>query len=143
MKINWLYDVSGIDWQELAELYRIAPLGDKEPLDLHRAFTNSMYKCFLIHEERIIGVGRALADGVDCSYICDLAVHPDFQGQGLGQEIVRKLTQLSAKHKKIILYAYPGREDFYQKLGFKHMNTAMAIFENQENALALGLINDD
>ena len=103
MKINWLYDVSGIDWQELAELYRIAPLGDKEPLDLHRAFTNSMYKCFLIHEERIIGVGRALADGVDCSYICDLAVHPDFQGQGLGQEIVRKLTQLSAKHKKIIL----------------------------------------
>ena len=84
----------------------------------------------------------ALADGIDCSYICDVAIHPDFQGQGLGKAIISKLRDLSAGHKKIILYAVPGKEGFYKKLGFKRMSTAMAIFKNQEGALAAGLLND-
>jgi hypothetical protein len=49
---------------------------------------------------------------------------------------------LSHGHKKIILYAAPGKEPFYRKLGFKRMNTAMAIFENQDGALERGYIND-
>ena len=81
-----------------------------------------------------------MADGVDCSYLCDIAVHPDFQGQGTGKEIVKKLIELSKGHKKIILYANPGREGFYEKIGFKPMVTAMAIFDDQNSALQSGLI---
>lgn len=43
---------------------------------------------------------------------------------------------------KIILYAAPGKESFYTKLGFKRMSTAMAIFENQAAALERGLIHE-
>ena len=50
--------------------------------------------------------------------------------------------ELSAGHKKIILYANPGKEAFYQKLGFRRMLTAMAIFENQERAARTGLIEE-
>lgn len=32
--MNWLFDEASIDWDELASLYRIAPLGDKSPKDL-------------------------------------------------------------------------------------------------------------
>jgi ribosomal protein S18 acetylase RimI-like enzyme len=88
-----------------------------------------------------VAAGRALADGVDCSYICDVAVHPDFQGQGLGKDIVSKLCQLSSGHKKIILYSVPGKESFYKSLGFKRMSTAMAMFAEQDRALQAGLIN--
>jgi hypothetical protein len=45
-------------------------------------------------------------------------------------------------HKKIILYANPGTEGFYKKLGFKRMNTAMAIFQDQTHALEVGLVNE-
>jgi ribosomal protein S18 acetylase RimI-like enzyme len=101
-----------------------------------------MFRCFVYEAGKLVGVGRALADGVDCSYICDVAVLPSRQGTGLGKEIVLRLVNLSHGHKKIILYAAPGKEPFYRKLGFKRMNTAMAIFENQDGALERGYIND-
>jgi ribosomal protein S18 acetylase RimI-like enzyme len=139
---EWLYSQDAVDWDELSNLYKIAPLGEKKPDDLKKAFTNSMFKCFLYAEGVLVGVGRALADGIDCSYICDVAVLPSHQGQGIGKSIVSKLVELSHGHKKIILYSYPGKEPFYKKLGFLPMSTAMALFEDQSQALALGLVSE-
>lgn len=139
----WILDDSRIDWNELSHLYKIAPLGEKKPEDLKVSFSNSRYKCFVFDNGEIVGVGRALADGIDCSYICDIAVHPRCQGSGLGKAIVMKLVEFSAGHRKIILYANPGKEGFYHKLGFRRMKTAMAIFKNQEQALEAGLIGSD
>ena len=95
-----------------------------------------MFKCFVYADKTLIGVGRALADGVDCSYICDVSIHPDYQGKGIGKDIVNKLIDFSKGHNKIILYSNPGKEEFYSKLGFDRMNTAMAIFKNKEQAIA-------
>ena len=141
--MTWIFDDSAIDWNELSRLYKLAPLGDKKPDDLKLSFSNSRYKCFVYDNGVIAGVGRAVADGVDCSYICDVAVHPRSQGSGLGKAIVQKLVELSADHRKIILYANPGKEGFYHKLGFRRMMTAMAIFKNQDRALQSGLISND
>jgi ribosomal protein S18 acetylase RimI-like enzyme len=143
LDIKWLYDQTEIDWNELKELYRIAPLGIKDPEKLKMTFTNSMFKCFAYHDSQIIGVGRALADGADCSYICDIALHPEYQGLGLGKEIVKKLVAMSQGHKKIILYANPGKEGLYAKLGFKKMNTAMAIFENEIDMISNGTLSSE
>ena len=137
MNFSWSYDQADINWAELSELYRIAPLGEKLANDLVVVFSNSRFKCFVFENSKLIGVGRALADGLDCSYICDVAVHPEYQGTGLGKKIVEKLIELSQGHKKIILYANPGKEGFYSKLGFKKMNTAMAIFQNVEQYLSV------
>jgi ribosomal protein S18 acetylase RimI-like enzyme len=142
MKITWKYDLTGIDWNELTELYRIAPLGRKSPEDLEVVFSNSRFKCFAFDGDDLIGVGRALADGLDCSYICDIALHPKYQGLGLGKKIVQYLVEKSDGHKKIILYANPGKEGFYANLGFKKMNTAMAIFQNEDAMLENGTISD-
>lgn len=138
--MQWVFEQNSIDWAELSELYRVAPLGDKHPNDLEVAFSNSMYKCFAMDGGRLLGAGRAVADGVDCSYLCDIAVHPDFQGRGLGRDITRKLMELSKGHKKIILYATPGKERFYERLGFRRMCTAMAIFKDQDRAIRTGLV---
>lgn len=141
MSHQWHDSLDNLNWDELSTLYRIAPLGDKPVENLKTAFGNSLYKCFVYDNDCLIGVGRVLADGVDCAYICDVAVHPDYQGTGLGKEIVSRLVELSQHHKKIILYAVAGKEPFYQKLGFKRMNTAMAIFQNQTLAIETGLIS--
>jgi predicted GNAT family acetyltransferase len=143
MILEWIYSLENVDWEELSGLYQVAPLGNKDPSDLKIAFSNSMFKCFVYDSGRIIAVGRALADGKDCSYICDVAVHPGHQGRGIGKQVVSKLVELSKGHKKIILYAAPGKEPFYRKLGFKRMATAMAIFQNQVQALENGLIVDE
>jgi len=142
LQLIWKYDQESIDWEELADLYIIAPLGNKKAGELQKAFGNSMFKCFVYENSHLIGVGRALADGIDCSYICDVAVHPKYHGKGIGKSIVKKLMSLSEGHKKLILYANPGKEGFYKKLGFKRMTTAMAIFEDQASALERGLVDE-
>jgi ribosomal protein S18 acetylase RimI-like enzyme len=143
MALEWKYSSENVDWEELSKLYLIAPLGQKEPADLKIAFSNSMFMCFAYDAGQLIAAGRALADGKDCSYICDIAVHPTYQGHGLGKEVVARLVDFSRDHKKIILYAAAGKEPFYKKLGFKRMATAMAIFKNQAQALENGVIVDD
>lgn len=142
INLKWIYDIDNINWDELSYLYKIAPLGDKKPEDLKTVFTNSRYKCFVYDDNKIVGVGRALADGVDVSYIADVAIHPEYQRHGIGKAIVSKLVELSKGYNKILLFASVGKEPFYAKLGFDKMNTAMAIFKNRQKVLELGLVSE-
>lgn len=143
MTQEWKHSADGVDWEELSELYRAAPLGEKTPLHLQKVFSNSMFQCFVYESRKLVAAGRAVADGADCSYICDIAVLPSHQGTGLGKQIVRDLVEMSRGHKKIILYAVPGKEPFYRKFGFLRMNTAMAIFDNQQQQVERGYLSED
>jgi GNAT superfamily N-acetyltransferase len=138
--LAWTDALPGENWDELSQLYRIAPLGEKPPESLRIAFGNSRYRVFVHDGARLVGAGRALADGVDCAYLCDVAVHPERQGTGLGKAIVQRLVELARGHAKIILYAAVGKEPFYAKLGFRRMRTAMAIFANEEQAVRAGTL---
>ncbi|SFG65177.1 Acetyltransferase (GNAT) domain-containing protein [Duganella sp. CF458] len=140
MEFRWTDSTEKLDWEEMSELYRIAPLGIKSGEWLKTAYSNSMFRCIAFDGERIVAAGRAVADGVDCSYLCDIVVHPAYQGSGLGKELIQRLVDVSRGHRKIILYAVPGKEPFYEKFGFRRMNTAMAIFADQQKAVADGYI---
>ena len=140
MSIAWTDDPGSVNWSELSELYRVAPLGNKSPDDLALVFGNSMFRAFAFDAGRLVGAGRALADGRDCAYLCDVAVHPDDQGQGLGRQIIERLLERCRSHRKIILYAVPGKEGFYGRFGFRRMTTAMAIFDNQADAHVRGFL---
>lgn len=138
---RWVSDIAAVDWRELSDLYRSAPLGDKPPTALATGFGNSMFTRLVYAGDRLVGAGRALADGLDCAYIADVAVHPDHQGRGLGKAIIRQLVTAARGHKKIILYAKPGTEGFYRGLGFLKMNTAMGIWQDTERAVESGVLS--
>jgi GNAT superfamily N-acetyltransferase len=136
----WTDSLVSIDWEDLSELYKVAPLGTKPPDALRTVFNNSRFVTFAYRDNLLIGAGRALADGLDCAYIADVAVHPDHQGTGIGKAIIGRLVAAARDHKKIILYANPGKEGFYATLGFLPMNTAMAIWRNPDAAVESGLL---
>jgi ribosomal protein S18 acetylase RimI-like enzyme len=140
MTITWTDTLDTVDWDELSDLYRKAPLGDKPPERLKMVFSNSMFRRFAYEDGVLVAAGRALADGADCSYICDIAILPSHQGRGLGHALIDQLVELSRGHAKIILYAVPGREGFYAHHGFRRMTTAMAIFQDPEAATARGYL---
>ena len=100
--------------------------------DLHKkAFEASHTTVFIYHDDRLIGFGRAISDGVYQAAIYDCAVLPEFQGKGIGKTIMDNiLSQVS--HCNAILYASPGKEGFYQKQGFRRMKTGMAHFKKSE-----------
>jgi ribosomal protein S18 acetylase RimI-like enzyme len=142
MQISWTDNQECVDWNELEDLYRLAPLGNKSASHLQTVFSNSRFKFFAYEADKLVAAGRGLSDGADCSYICDVAVLPSHQGSGLGREMVKRLVEASRGHKKIILYSVPGMEGFYRKLGFMRLLTAMAIFEDQAAAIKSGHLGE-
>jgi ribosomal protein S18 acetylase RimI-like enzyme len=141
--LHWTNTAAEVDWSELEALYRLAPLGNKNAADLQTVFANSRFKWFVREEGRLVAAGRALADGADCAYICDVAVVPSHQGTGLGKEMVSRLVADSREHKKIVLYSVPGKEGFYRKLGFLRLLTAMAIFQDRGAAIQRGHLSEE
>lgn len=142
MALSWQYDLDGVDWEALSALYQAAPLGNKSAAHLQKVFSNSMFRCFAYEAGQLLAAGRALADGGDCAYLCDIAVLPSHQGRGLGKQVVRQLLAATQGHRKVILYAVPGREDFYRQLGFMRMQTAMALFDNPQLQLERGYLSE-
>jgi ribosomal protein S18 acetylase RimI-like enzyme len=138
----WTKDTAGLDWNELAALYRQAPLGNKTADLLKTVFGNSRFVWLARENGKLVAAGRALADGADCSYICDVAVLPSHQGTGVGREVVSRLIEDSRNHAKIILYSVPGSEAFYKTFGFMRLLTAMAIFQDREAAIARGHLGE-
>lgn len=141
--LDWSNSLADVDWLELEDLYRRAPLGRKTAEALRTVFTNSRYRWFVRDQGQLVAAGRALADGADCSYICDVAVLPSHQGTGLGKAVVQRLLDDSKDHQKVILYSVPGKEPFYRKLGFLRLLTAMAIFQEREAAIRRGHLGVD
>ena len=124
-------NIDDIDWDRLALVFKRAPLGERDPAVLRKAFENSGVRCFVWDQKELIGAGRAITDGVRYAVIFDVVVLPEFQGRGIGQQIMAFLAERS-KAANILLHAVPGKETFYQKLGYRKMTTAMARFENPE-----------
>ena len=74
-------------------------------------------------EGRIIGMGRAISDGVCDAYIQDVAVLPEFRGNGIGVLIMDELI-FYLKSKKInwiTLISEPKAVSFYERYGFSLM----------------------
>jgi ribosomal protein S18 acetylase RimI-like enzyme len=125
MNISLKYDLKNVNWAEITEIFRLAPLGKRGPEKLRRACENSYLVCLAYDEKKLIGMGRALSDGEYQAAIYDLVVRPEYQDKGIGRQIMEAI-QKRLPVKTIILYAVPGKEPFYQKLGYFKMRTAMA-----------------
>lgn len=109
MTLEWKYTDDSVNWNELSDLYRVAPLGEKKPEHLQKVFANSLFKCFVYDGTGLVAAGRALADGADCSYICDIAVAPSHQGAGLGKKIVAHLVEASRGHRRSFCTPFRAR----------------------------------
>jgi ribosomal protein S18 acetylase RimI-like enzyme len=132
-------DLSAIDWVKLARIFELAPLGVRDPGKLRETFTNSSVRCFAWHEGELIGAGRAITDGIAYAAIFDVVLLPEYQGKGIGRQMMTFLAERS-KAGNIILHSVPGKEEFYRKLGYCMMKTAMGRFANPEKQRLLGYI---
>ena len=141
--LTWSSTLQDVDWAAMETLYRLAPLGNKSAEHLRTVFGNSRYTWVVREAGAIVAAGRALADGLDCAYVCDVAVLPSHQGSGLGKALVQRLLDDAKGHHKIILYSVPGKEGFYRKLGFLRLLTAMAIFKDRDAGIQRGHLGVD
>ena len=90
------------------------------PQELHQAISNSWYVLSAYKNDRLVGFGRIISDGVLYALICDLIVNPACQGQGIGSTLLAKLIEhcRSRGIRVIWLFAAKGKSSFYKKFGF-------------------------
>lgn len=129
MEVDISYDTATIDWPIVADTLQQVGMAHYEPEVHRRAFAASHTTVFAWVDGQLIGFGRAISDGVYQSAIYDVAVRPECQAQGVGSLIVQHILAHLPKGN-IILYASPGKEAFYETLGFRRMKTGMALFAN-------------
>lgn len=116
---------SHIDIPQLTELYRQAQwLEAAEERDIVLAIVQHTYAFAVAYEQnKIVGMGRVISDGVSDAYIQDVYVDQTYRGKGIGKMIIDKLVA-HLKENKIMwigLIGNPGTDKFYQPLGFERM----------------------
>ena len=81
------------------------------------------------HEGKLIGLIMALDDGIMNAYIHYLLVRPEFQGKGIGKQLVECVKEAYREYLRIVLIAYDKELGFYQSCGLSVMEekTPMGI----------------
>lgn len=110
-----------IDWTQVESLY--AAVGRKRPFHkaarLRRSFANSYSFCLAMSDREFVGCGRTLSDGQVHGWIHDLAIHPDFQKQGLGTLIFDRLVGQLKGVRYLGLLCTAEEIPFDEKNGFQ------------------------
>ena len=72
----------------------------------------------------LVGMARALSDGVSDAYILDVVVDPAHRSRGVGREIVKRLADHLASFgiDWIVCIGVPGTETFYRAAGAAPMD---------------------
>jgi ribosomal protein S18 acetylase RimI-like enzyme len=88
--------------------------------DLYLAIGSSWRIVTVYDDEKLVGFGRVISDGILHALITEMIVLPEYQGRGIGKEILKMLTDVCAAEKirDIQLFSAKGKSGFYEKYGF-------------------------
>ncbi|MEG4281856.1 GNAT family N-acetyltransferase [Microcoleus sp. A006_D1] len=122
------------DIVQIQELFKAAAFWARERKieDWEIAIANSEPVVTVWDGSRAIGFARATSDGIYRATIWDVAIHPDYQGAGLG----RKLVQTVLSHPRMcrverVYLMTTYKQSFYERIGFQHNASTTMVLENQ------------
>ena len=110
--------------EEFNYLYDAVGWGSYDEKVSEKALANTMYSVSVYDDDKIIGYGRLIGDGICFMYIHDVMVEPKYQNQKIGSRIMNKLLEkinhikLENPYVRVYLGASKGKEKFYEKFGF-------------------------
>lgn len=139
MNLRIQNNCNNINWAEIPEILKTVGMGHITAEGHKESFKNSYAVTFVFDEDKLIGFGRAISDGVYQAALYDIAILPEYQRQGIGTMIVEDIIK-RVSSCNVILFANIGKEKFYESLNFKKMKTAMALFRNEETMRTRGFI---
>lgn len=127
MNLNITYQKeSQLSVAEFREILIASSLGERRPVENSARLEDMLRYANLIitarKDGKLIGIARSLTDTTFCTYLSDLAVHLEFQKQGIGKTLIQK-TKAAYPLAKLILLSAPKATQYYPKIGMsKHDN---------------------
>lgn len=134
MNISYKTKKEDVNWQEVSDVLKRSGLSDYPASKQEIIFKNSYAVVFVYDDEKIIGVARALSDGVCQAAVYNVALDDEYQGSGIGRKMIETLLE-QVKGQNVILYTHPRTVALYEKFGFRRSKTAMCMFEGPQDKL--------
>jgi len=133
-------DARRVDWHAAANLFDRVGWGARDPGQLARAFASSRHVRYAFDGDRLVGFARAISDGEYYATLQDVIVSPEYQGCGLGTRMVRALMEDCAGYLFTNVTSAPGRDGFYERLGFRKQKTAFMLMLNPDSPAAAAYV---
>ncbi|WP_055106690.1 GNAT family N-acetyltransferase [Paenibacillus ihumii] len=112
------------DAENYAALRKQAGLSPRSEQGIKIGMGNSLFAVSLYAGGELIGMGRVIGDGGCFLQIVDIAVRPDYQGQGLGKVIMNELMDYLKRETPadayVSLIADQPADKLYLKYGFRY-----------------------
>ncbi len=110
--------------EEFIDILRRSTLAERRLVDELVRIEKMLRNANLIVTARcdgmLVGVARSITDQAFCTYLSDLAVDEEYQGCGIGKELVYR-SQAETPNAKLILIAAPKAQSYYPHIGMdKH-----------------------
>lgn len=133
--LHYTDSLDGIDFARVSEILRTA-FGHRENsatsdsperiAHIKHLFEISDYVEFAFEKDKLIGVARAISDGLEQAYLQKVAIDPDYQGYGVGLKIVTSLSDRAVNDGlTLFLHTHPGAVGFYNRKGFLRNKTSL------------------
>lgn len=114
---------NSISVETLTELYKSVKWTGytDHPEKMKRLLEGSYYYISAWKEESLVGLIRSVGDGASILYFQDILVHPDFQRQGIGKQLMERLISDNSNIRQMVLITDDTEDTkaFYQHVGFK------------------------
>lgn len=109
--------------QAYCDLRVKAGMSPKSVVAARNGLPNGCFNITIYEDQQLIGMGRVIGDGGTTFQIVDIAVDPDYQGQGYGRVILEKIMEyinsIAEKGTYVSLIADYPADKLYEKFGFK------------------------
>lgn len=124
--ITYTDSLADISTENLTNEFFVGWLNAPSP-QKHLQILKGSYKVWLaVDKDKVVGFITAISDGVLTAFIPLLEVSPDYQGQGIGQELTRRMLESLSDLYSIDLLCDVELQAYYAKLGM-HPATGMLI----------------
>ena len=102
-----------------------------------KSILSGSYKVVLAYEDKkLVGFINAISDGVLSAYIPLLEVLPDYQGRGIGKELVLRMQEALSHLYMVDLLCDADLIPYYEKLGMsKASGVCLRNYERQSGEL--------
>lgn len=124
-----------VDLDEFIAVYVDSTLAERRPADDRERMKTMLEEANLVitawDGDEMVGISRSITDFAYATYLSDLAVKLDYQGQGIGTELIR-LTRRAAPEAMVILLAAPAARDYYPRIGMKRHDSAWLLYPGEE-----------
>lgn len=117
------YQINTLTIEDIKTIRQEVGWGEFLNCQLQQALDKTVYNVVVKDKDKSIAMGRLIGDGI-YYFICDVAVIPEYQHQGIGTNIIKKMIDYIHQDLKqgercsIQLIAASGKESFYESLGF-------------------------